>query len=290
MRKRLFARIKCVFLSLSLIFANGCSYFISSTTEDFGRNLKQAILNQNDPQTVAEAMPAYLLMQEALLASDPDDEALLMSTANLYASYIALSVHLEPLRGQRLSQKAFDLALRGACLHKTAFCALNDKTFADFETIIKQSDTDDLDSLYVLGTSWANWIQLHQSDWYAIAQLAQVKLIMNHVIAMDESYKNGEAYLYLGVLESIVPPALGGKPDVAKRYFEKALVLSDHKNLMVHVLYARHYARMMFDRNLHDTLLTTVINTKVQHKGLTLGNVLAQQQAKELLQSADEYF
>ena len=290
MRKRFFVRIKWVFLSLLFIFANGCSYFIASATDDFGRNLKQAILNQNDPQTVAEAMPAYLLLQEALLASDPEDEALLMSTANLYVTYITLSVHLEPLRGQRLSQKAFDLALRGACLHKTAFCALNDKTFADFETIMKQSDTDDLESLYVLGASWANWIQRHQSDWYAVAQLAQVKLIMNRVIAMDESYKNGEAYLYLGVLESIVPPALGGKPDLAKRYFEKALLLSEHKNLMVHVLYARHYARMMFDRNLHDTLLTTVINTKVQHKGLTLGNVLAQQQAKELLQSADEYF
>lgn len=287
---RLFVRFKWIFLLLLLIFANGCSYYMSSVTEDFGNNLKQAMLNHYDPQTVVEAIPAYLLMQEALLASDPEDETLLMSTTNLYASYIALSIDLEPLRSQRLSQKAFDLALRGACLHKNAFCALNDKTFADFATIIKQSDTDDLDSLYVLGSSWANWIQVHQSDWHAVAQLAQVKLIMNRVIAMDESYKNGETYLYLGVLESILPPALGGKPDVAKRYFEKALLLSEHKNLMVHVLYARHYARMMFDRDLHDTLLKTVIDTKAQHKGLTLGNVLAQQQAKELLQSADEYF
>ncbi len=286
----MFTGIKWFFLLSPLMFVNSCSFFISSATEDFDRNLKQVILNHNDPQTVAEAIPAYLLMQEAALISDPEDEALLKSTANLYTAYIALSGDMESQRSQRLSQKAFTLALREACLHKKAFCALNDKTFADFAIIIKQSETDDLNSLYVLGTTWANWIQMHKSDWYAIAQLAQVKQIMHRVIVLQENYKNGEAYLYLGVLESLVPPVLGGKPEVARRYFEKALQLSEYKNLMVYVLYAKHYARMMFDRDLHDSLLKTVLNTKVQHKGLTLGNVLAQQQAKKLLQTADDYF
>ncbi len=280
---------KGVLISLFL-FLNSCSYLTSSFTADFGRNLKSAMLNHNDPQMVTEAIPAYLLLQESLLVSDPDNEDLLMSTANLYSSYSTLTDKLDSERKQRLSQKAFELSLHSACLHKQDFCALNEKNYDDFTQIVNQSDLADLDSLYGLGKGWANWVQANKADWNAVAQLAQVKYIMNYVISLKDDYKNGEAYLYMGVMESIIPPALGGKPEVAKHNFEKALQLSDNKNLMVHLLYARHYARMLFNRKLHDALLNTVINTPADQQGYTLSNTLAKQQAKKLLQSADDYF
>ncbi|MCK5829528.1 MAG: hypothetical protein KAH20_04435 [Methylococcales bacterium] len=281
---------KYFLLLFSLLFLNNCSYLASSATEDFGRNLKQAIVNHNDPQMVVEAIPSYLLLQESLLAGDPDNETLLMSTANLYTSYISLVGTLSPERKLRISQTAFDHALHGACVHKPDFCALNEKVYDDFVQVIQTSDVDDLDILYGLGTSWANWVQSNKADWNAVAQLAQVKYIINHVIKEKDDYKKGEAYLYAAVMESIVPPALGGKPDIAKHNFEKALQLSDNKNLMVYLLYAKRYARMLFDRELHDTLLNKVIDAKAEQNELTLSNILAQQQAKKLLESADEYF
>lgn len=277
-------------LILLILSLNGCSYFINSATESFGENLKHAVLNQNDPQVVAEALPAYLLLQESLLINDPENEALLMSTATLYASYITLADNLAPERNQRFSQKAFELALNAACVHKQDFCELNTKKFEQFTPVIEQASVNDLDTLYSLGSRWVNWIQANQTDWNAIAQLAQVKNIMKWVISVKDDYKKGEPYLYSAVLESLVPPALGGKPDLAKANFEKALVLSNNKNLMVHVLYAKHYARMMFDRELHDRLLNTVLNTDAEQDKLTLNNTLAKQMAESLLQSADEYF
>jgi len=278
------------FLILLLLSVNGCSYFLNSATESFAENLKHAVLKQNDPQVVAEALPAYLLLQESLLIKDPENEALLMSTATLYASYITLTDHLAPKRNQSLSQKAFELALDAACVHKQDFCALNTKKFEQFTPVIEQASVNDIDTLYSLGSRWVNWIQANPTDWNAIAQLAQVKHIMKWVISIKDDYKNGEPYLYSAVLESLVPPALGGKPDLAKANFEKALVLSNNKNLMVHVLYAKYYARMMFDRELHDRLLNTVINTDAEQDNLTLNNTLAKQMAETLLQSADEYF
>jgi hypothetical protein len=59
---------------------------------------------------------------------------------------------------------------------------------------------------------------------------------------------------------------------------------------MSKVLYAKHYARMAFDRNMHDNLLKTVLSAQVASPGLTLINTLAQQQAQVLLDSADDYF
>ena len=54
--------------------------------------------------------------------------------------------------------------------------------------------------------------------------------------------------------------------------------------------YAHTYARLMFDRPLHDRLLKEVMAADPAVPGYTLNNVLAQQQARQLLNSADDYF
>ena len=94
----------------------------------------------------------------------------------------------------------------------------------------------------------------------------------------------------MGVFETIVPPGLGGRPEVGKKHFERAISLSNGNHLLTKVMYADQYARLMFDRVLHDYLLNEVLTADPRVKGLTLMNVIARQQAKELLDSADAYF
>ncbi len=60
--------------------------------------------------------------------------------------------------------------------------------------------------------------------------------------------------------------------------------------MLTKVMFAEQYARLVFDRELHDRLLNEVIETDPVVPGLTLMNVVARQQAQELLESADEYF
>ena len=59
---------------------------------------------------------------------------------------------------------------------------------------------------------------------------------------------------------------------------------------MVQVEYAKLYGRMMFDQELHDRLLNEVLSADAVTPGYTLSNVLAQRQARELLQSSADYF
>ena len=97
-------------------------------------------------------------------------------------------------------------------------------------------------------------------------------------------------HLYLGVLATVLTPALGGRPDEGKREFEKALALSGGKNLMAKVYYARQYARGVFDRELHDRLLQEVLAADPHAGDFTLSNMLALREAAKLLKSADDYF
>ena len=162
--------------------------------------------------------------------------------------------------------------------------------FKKFEQVINQYEKGQIEFLFTLGSSWAGWIQAHSDDWNAAADLARVTKIMQHALSLDEKYESGQIHLYLGVLNTLLPTSLGGKPELGKQHFEKAIQFSDNKNLMAKVIYAEKYARLMFKQELHDKLLNEVLKTEPRSKGFTLTNMLAHQQAKELLASGKDYF
>jgi hypothetical protein len=120
--------------------------------------------------------------------------------------------------------------------------------------------------------------------------MSRVEAIMLRVVELDETWRDGGAYMYLGTLATLLPPALGGNPERGREYFEKAIQISKEKNLMVKVIYARQYARLVFDRELHDRLLGEVLKSEAHAPGYTLINTLARDQAEELLKTAENYF
>lgn len=252
-------------------------------------NLSNAILNNNDLETVESGAPAYLLMMDGFLEGNPESKSLLRSASSLNGAYAGVFVQdLE--RKQRLTTKALDYAFRAMCAHKANACNLRKVKFQEYQMLIGSMGNDDIPILYTLGTAWAGWIQAHSDDWNAVAELARIQFIMKHLEKLDETYESGTVHLYLGVLASLFPPAMGGKPEEGRQHFERAITLSEGRNLMIKVLYAKQYARLVFDRDLHDRLLKEVIAADAKAPRLTLINTLAQRQALELLDSADDYF
>ena len=151
-------------------------------------------------------------------------------------------------------------------------------------------DEDDLATLFVLGSTWVGYIQQNSGDWNAIADLGRVEAIMNRVVEIDEGYEFGQAHMYLGALNSILPASLGGQPDKARVHFEKAIALSKGRNLLAKTLFAEKYARLTFDQALHDQLLEDVLASDSDVHGLTLQNEYAKQEARRLLASSADYF
>ncbi len=189
-----------------------------------------------------------------------------------------------------MSGKARDYARRALCLEKPLVCEVDTGPYTELVPVLDTLDYEDLPALYAYALSWALWIQTHGSDWGAVADLPKVEAMLKRVVALKNDYENGQPHLYLGIISSQLPPAMGGKPEEGRREFEKAIALSDGRNLMAKVEYARHYARLVFDRDLHDRLLKEVLAADPNYPGLTLSNVLAQRQAKELLASGSDYF
>jgi len=277
------------YILLCFLLLSGCSAFISSAKVDFTDNLSYAIINNDDLATVEAGGPAYLLMIDGLLHGDPDNSSLLRSAATLYTAYTVVYIK-DKDRAQRLTDKALSYGLHAVCIDRSSACSLREIKFRDFANIISTMDVKDVPTLYALGTAWAGWIQAHREDLNAVAEISRVETLMQRILELDESYQDGGAHLYLGTLATFLPSVLGGKPDVGRKHFERAIEISSGKNLMAKVVYAREYARMIFDRELHDRLLHEVLKAEPNVQGYTLMNTLAQKQAQELLNSADDYF
>ncbi|MYA17587.1 MAG: hypothetical protein F4Z28_12930 [Gammaproteobacteria bacterium] len=276
--------LACIALGLS-----GCASLIGNVTGGLVDDLSNAILESDDPATVRDGAPAYLLMLDALLRRNADSPALLRGAATLNGAYATAFV-ADDARRRAFATKAFHFALRAACLEVAWMCDVRTVDFDELDQRAASLQHADVPGAYALATAWAGWIQAHADDWNAIADLARVKPILARVVELDEAYDHGGPHLYMGVFETLIPPASGGRPETGREHFERAIELTDGRHQMAKVLFAEHYARLVFDRELHDALLNDVLRADSVAPGLTLMNTIAKEQARVLLDTADDYF
>ncbi len=272
-------------VAILVLVTGACSSFASRLADD----LSGAIQAQDDLATVRDGAPAYLLMVDGLIEGYPKSVTLLMAGARMYGSYASAFVE-EPKRARRLSERALHYARRALCIEEKRLCLASSEPYEQFVAELEKLSVSSVEVLYMFVSAWAAWLQTHSDDWEAIAELPKIRAGMLKVIALQDDYENGEPHVYMGVIETLLPPALGGKPEVARAHFETAIEQSQGKNLMVKVLFARHYARLVFDRELHDELLQSVVASDLYDPSYTLVNTLARSQANELLATADDYF
>ena len=273
--------------SVSLIA--GCSVLVGSVTQSFAEDLAAAILDNEDLEMVRDGAPSYLILIDSLVARSPDDAFMLQQSAKLHSAYAAAFVEDEQ-RAKLLTAKAKRQSLASVCIALKDACGIDQRPFKDFEAWLAQQRERSVPQLYDLAVSWVGWIQANSDDFSAIADLSRVKALMHRTAELDPDYDNGGVYLYLGVFETLFPPAMGGKPELGRQYFERAITTSDGTNLLAKVMFAEQYARLVFDRELHDRLLTEVMDSPVRAQGLTLMNTVAKEQAQQLLDSAHDYF
>lgn len=276
-------------VSIALLTFSGCSSILEKKSQHFANSFSSAVLESDDPVMIEQGIPSYLLLLDALVKNNPEQTALWSAAANLNSAY-ASSFIKDAGRVKSVNNKALRYGFTALCQKDKRLCHPQALSLDELNGVLQQFDSSYVSTLYITGSVWAGWIQANSDDWNAIADMPRVEALMKRVVALDERYQQGAAHLYLGVLATVLTPALGGRPEVGKKHFEQAINLSQGQNLMAKLYYAKNYARGILDRELHDKLLQEIITADPHAPDLTLSNIMAQQQAKELLQSADDYF
>ena len=276
-------------LAASSLIGPGCASMMATAGNTLAGNLSTAILNQDDPELVRDGAPAYLLLLDSFVAGSPYNQSALSAAAHLYAAYGVVFVD-DPDRARKLTLRARSYGRRSLCVADKKACDIWELTYADFVIALQGLDKKDVAALYTFGVSWIAYVQAHSEDWVALAKLPQVQATMQRVQEIDPQYQQSNVEHFLALLDTIRPPALGGNFEAGIAHYRRAISLSGGKDLSIKVDCARYYARTLYDRELHDRLLHEVISADPVHEGFTLFNTLAQKEAQELLDSADDYF
>ena len=262
---------------------------INNVASGFSDNLSAAVLNQDDPELVRVGVPTLLLTLDSLIEGSPDSPQLLAAGATLYATYGAVFAD-DDTRASRLTSRARRYALHAMCETYAPSCGWPDANYEEFVATLDGVGKKQADYLYTYGFASLAFLRAHSSDWNSLAELPQIEALFNHYLAISGDDANSGVYTYMGIMLTLRPPALGGEPERAREFFEKAISVSDGKDLTAKVEYARGYAKLLYERELHDRLLNEVINADPNQDGFVLSNVMAQEEAVILLAEADDYF
>ena len=278
--------------ALLLILLTGCASLVQKVGDRFADNFGAAILDSDDPATVRDGLPSYLLLLDSLIAGQTPGEKgnapILLAAAKLNGAYAGNFTGDDHEHALRLARKALDYARRGVCLQDPDLCVALDQDQDHFAAVV--ASRRDAEPLYALATAWVGYLQANSEDMVAIADLPKMQTLLERVVALDPEHDHGQAYVYLGVLNSLRPESVGGKPEQGRKYFEKAIEISGGRNLYAKTLMAQYYARLMFDQPLHDRLLEEVLAADPKAPGFTLTNTLAQELARKLQESGKDYF
>lgn len=255
--------------------------------EDVGR----ASAKQTDLTLVKEGTPAYLMLLDGLIEAYPKDKRLLLAGAEAYCSYAGLFPEGDnPEETRRLYLRGKELALRAMPRHQEFLSALTGP-YDVLEAYVGNFSRKDVPPLFWFASCWAGWISVTTESVQALADLPRVILLMERVIELDETYDYGGAHLFMGIYLSAKPKAYGGKPDEARKHFERAIEISKGEFLMAYVYYAENYAMKTFQRDLFVSLLQEVLEAPADRvPELILINTSAKKKAKEQLSHVEEYF
>ena len=254
-------------------------------------DVAKALYRQTDLELAKDGLPAFLLMIDGLLESSPNDQRLLLAGAQAYSAYAMAFVEDEnPDRATRLYARATDYALR-ALWPGTSLDQAQRQRQAAFGRVVSRTPKQQGPALYWTASCWASWIVCNAGSADAIADLPKVECLMTRALEIDETYQHGGPHLFMGVYHAARPKQLGGRPDLAKKHFQKAIDIAGDACLIAKVYFAKCYARQTFDQELHDRLLGEVVAAKIDEKSdLALINAIAKARAQRLLQESEEFF
>lgn len=279
-------------LLLAAIIFSGCIQTIAIKTMagilEYGFD---AFNEESDTELAKEALGSNLKLIEALIKGDPENEKLLIFAAQGYNAYALAFVEDDSVeRARPLYLRARDFGMR-ILSQNSRFKSGLEGDFETFANAVGSLSKGDVPAAFWTAFAWGSYINITRTDPEALVELPKVEALMDFVRKNDSTYYYGSALLFFGTIEGSMPPALGGKPDKAKDYFERCLAINGGKFLMAQVFYAKTFAVQVQDQQLYEVLLKKVIDAPPDIlPSARFPNAVAKQKAQRLLAKSNELF
>jgi predicted anti-sigma-YlaC factor YlaD len=259
---------------------------------------------EDDPELVGDALPFVLKIYESLLASDPTNAALALSTGQTFCMYAYAFVQapsdLLPdtevetqiamrARAKKLFLRAREYVLRGIELRHKGFRAELDKgNTAAALAMVKPAD---IDYLYWAGASWLAAFSADPFDMTLLVTVPTPEALLQKVLAWNDAYSKGAVHELFVSFYASVPAEIGGSEKRARTHFARAVELSRGLSAGPYISLATSVS--VKSQNLEEFrgLLgkALAIDVDADPSG-RLQNVIAQRKARWLLAHIDDFF
>ena len=291
----------CIVLALVLLLGSGCGAVRKAVIGDVagvfsspsGSNV---FIQDDDPELIRDAMPFTLKTYETLLALEPKNRHLHLTTAGAFVKYAGAFVHeeaqrLEELdfqRAQYLRQRATKLFLRGRNYALTGLAV----DYPEFEEALREDacqalrvlSSKDVPLLFWAAAGWAGAISTDVNNMSLVAELPVVESMMRRALQLDEDFEDGAIHEFFITYEGSRSEAMGGSAERAWEHFDHVVKLTQGRKASPFVSLASSVAVRKQDYRMFEDLLNKALaidpDTVPEWR---LANVLAQEKARWLL-------
>lgn len=284
-------KIRSVVL-LSALVLQGCLQTIAiRTMSGIMDNGFDAYFRESDLEFAREGLAGNMKLLEAMIEGDKDNANLLLLASEGYSAYALAFVEDDSVERARVFYlRGKDYGLRILKQHE-AFRENLGKDLTSFQRGLATLSADEVPAVFWTAFGWGGYINITRSNVDAIADLSKVMAMMQFVVEKDPGYYYAGAHLFLGAIAGSMPPMLGGKPEIAKEHFEKAIALNGGTFLMTYVYYAKTYAVQTQNKELFETLLKKVEDASIDIlPEARLPNAVAKKKAELLRAQEPELF
>lgn len=289
--------INSIFCALILIVVSGCTTgarnrMMIESMRPLMDSMKVSTKRNTDIDLVRKGMPVGLLQLDGLIEMVPDDRDLLVRGADANCGYAFSFVESENKKmAGKYYKKAKDYAIR-ALEQNDDFKEALSQPIDVFKQSLKTFDVEDVPALYFAASSWLLWIGHDPDNNTGLSvDLPKIKAMMDRIAVLDQNFNHGGVHILLGSYYASQPVMFGGNPQKAQFHFDEAFDISQSKYLIWHLLYAKHYATQVKDRELFVSTLNKILAAPGNlFPGCDFENQIAKMKAAKLLAEVDAYF
>jgi predicted anti-sigma-YlaC factor YlaD len=298
-----FAVLAAALVSLG---ASGCSGLAARVAANALASGGDTYASDGDPQLVREAVPFGLKTMESVLASDPENQALLVALSSGYTQYAYAFVAADAdaadlggrlaearqlrVRARRLFLRARDYGLQALDEQRDGMGARL-KGLRDLPGVLARATRDDVPALYWTASAWTLAIVNAKADLGLVAELPAPVAMMERALALDETWGDGSLHEFFVAYDATRTEREGGGAARVRAHHDRALELSLNQKLGPRVSLAEGLLVQAQDRAGFTAVLEAVLAADVDAAPrFRLANTLAQRRARLLLDHADDLF